>query len=439
MAGDSPGDGPDFGGFGFDPEALSKIPLFRELGKLLSWQGGPVNWDLAKQVAQGIAGEPRLAIGVDADQAAWADAVRVAESWLDPHTTLEAVQGPALALTAQEWVVRAADQGGIARYVEPIAAGMQEALGKGLADQLPGGMAGLGGLQGAMTPMTAMLTGMQVGTIAGHLAGQLMGAYDLGVPTLQPDVVATVGDQAAQVARDEGLSADEVRFWLALRECVHRRVFAGVDWLVEHLTGEMGRFAAAAEIDPSALTQGMGGLGGLGPDLLGDPEALQRMAEQAGAGMQPTAEQRAITARLQALVSLVAGYADVLVRRAGAGKLTQLDRIEAITLRRRADGGEGERFLAQLIGLDLKPEDVRAGRTFCEAVLAARGPNGLDVVWRDPAHLPSPAEIAEPSRWLVRLAAEEAAAGAAPAVDPTLEDAPLDVEIPDDLSDLDDR
>ncbi len=423
-----------FGGFGFDPEGLSNIPLFRELGKLMSWQGGPVNWDLAKQMAAGIAGEPQLAIGVDADPAAWADAVRVTEMWLDAHTTLEAVDGPALALTAQEWVARAADQGGIARYVEPIATGMQEAMGKGLADQLPGGMGGLEGLAGAMTPITAMLTGMQVGTIAGHLAGQLMGSYDLGVPTLAPEVVATVGDSAARLARDHGLSADEVRFWLALRECVHRRVFAGVDWLMGHLTSEMGRFAGAMDVDPSALAERMGGLGGLTPDLLSDPEALQRLAEEAGGGMEPSEEQRAILARLQALVSLVAGYADVMVRRAGAGKLTNLARIEEVTVRRRGEQGPGEQFLAQLIGLDLRPSDVRAGEAFCEAVLAARGPNGLDVIWRDAAHLPTPAEIAEPSRWLIRLAAEEAETGVAPALDDL---PPADVEIPDDLGGLD--
>lgn len=425
----------DPGAFGFDPEALSKIPLFKELQKLMSWQGGAVNWDIARQTAAGIAGEPVLAIGVDADQAAWADAVRVTESWLDAHTGLPAVTGRSLALTAQEWVQMAASEGGIARYVEPIATGMQEALSKGLADQLPGGMSGLAGLQGAMGPMTAMLTGMQVGTIAGHLSGQLLGTYDLGVPTVDPTVVATVGDAAGQLALEYGLDNHEVRFWLALRECVHRRVFAGVEWFTQHLTDEMGRFAAAAEFDPSAIAGQMGGLESLSPDMLSDPEAMQRMAEQAGdMGLEPSAAQREILSRVQAMVSLVAGYADVMVTRAGQGKLPTLTRIEEITRRRRAAAGSGEQFLTQLVGLDLRPADTEQGRTFCEAVLAARGPRGLDTVWRDPAHLPSPAEIADPSRWLLRLAAEEAEDG----VESTLEDLPeADIEIPDDLGGLD--
>ena len=33
------------------PDLAGKVPLFAELQKLLSWQGGPVNWDLARQLA----------------------------------------------------------------------------------------------------------------------------------------------------------------------------------------------------------------------------------------------------------------------------------------------------------------------------------------------------------------------------------------------------
>ena len=40
------------GGAGGSPEdLLGKMPLFAELQKLMSWSGGPVNWDLARQGA----------------------------------------------------------------------------------------------------------------------------------------------------------------------------------------------------------------------------------------------------------------------------------------------------------------------------------------------------------------------------------------------------
>ena len=52
--GDPFGLGALFGGIagGGSPEdLLGKMPLFAELQKLMSWSGGPVNWDLARQGA----------------------------------------------------------------------------------------------------------------------------------------------------------------------------------------------------------------------------------------------------------------------------------------------------------------------------------------------------------------------------------------------------
>jgi len=36
---------------GIPDDLAGKVPLFAELEKLLSWSGGPVNWDLARQLA----------------------------------------------------------------------------------------------------------------------------------------------------------------------------------------------------------------------------------------------------------------------------------------------------------------------------------------------------------------------------------------------------
>jgi putative hydrolase len=123
--------------------------------------------------------------------------------------------------------------------------------------------------------------------------------------------------------------------------------------------------------------------------------------------LEPTAGQKAALGRLQALVALVEAYSDTVIRTAAGEKLTTLPRIEEATRRRRAEKGPGERFLAQLIGLDLKPADFRLGQTFCDSVITARGQEGLDRVWQDPDHLPTERELAEPSVWLVRMAARE--------------------------------
>jgi putative hydrolase len=394
---------------GFDPRLFESVPLFRELAKLLSWRGGPVNWELAGQTAAALVtgSEKYEATDVQAT-AEFAQAVHVAELWLDPVIILPAVDGPVQAYTRMEWVRLATSSGGLGTYVEPVAEGMASALSKGL----PGELGGLQGIVGgpfgdAMRSMGAMLYGVQVGTIAGHLAGQLLGTYDLGLPTVDPRVVGTVGDAARTFARDYGFDQIEFRYWLALREAVHRRMFVGVGWLRDHLAGLIRAFASAADFDPRTLMEQLGSLG-LDPRALTDPSSMQEVLSQPEAfTLEPTGGQKAALGRIQTLVAFIEAYSDTVLRAAAGEKLSTLARIEEAARRRRAEQGPGERFLAQLIGLDLKPADFRLGQRFCEAVITARGQEGLDRVWRDPDNLPTQRELADPSVWLVRMAAKE--------------------------------
>lgn len=406
--------GGGFGG-GFDPSMFNNVPLFRELAKVMSWRGGPVNWDLAVQTATGIVeGEAEQPVS-DRESEEFGQAVTTAELWLDQVTELPAVEGPARHLRRLDWVRLAATAKGLGTYVEPIAEGAVEGMAGQLPEELSGMLGGMGGQAGgenpiaqAMQSMGAMLYGMQTGTITGHLAGQLLGTYDLGVPTIDPATIGPVGGTAAAFAADYDVDPTELRHWLALSEAAHRRMYAGVGWLVEEIAGLIRRFAAEADSDAQSMFDQLGGMG-IDPN---DPASLQRALEAPDAfRLEPSAGQQQVLRRLQALVSFTEAWTDTVVREASGDKLPALPRIEEAIRRRRAEQGPGERFLTQLVGLDLTPSDVRLAQEFCAAVLVARGQEGLDRVWRDPAHLPSLEELAEPSRWLVRMAAVELEAG----------------------------
>jgi putative hydrolase len=422
---------------GFDPRMFAGVPLFQELAKVLSWRGGPVNWDLAVQTATALVAareqdRGRALTQGDREGEELAQAVSVAELWLDGITDLPAVEGPVRALSTTEWIRMACSSDGLGLYVEPVAEGMGAALGRGLgqAPELEG-VQGLPDLAGMLAPMGALLYGVQVGSITGQLADQLLGTYDLGVPTADPRVVGTVGDHARRFAAEYDFDSTEFRYWLALREAAHRRQFAGVAWLRDHLAGLVRRFAEAAEFDPSGLLESFGGAG-LDPSALSDPSRLRDALEGPDAfRVEPTPAQRQVLGRLQALVAFTEGWVDTVLRAAAGDKLPSLSRIEEAVRRRRAEKGAGEQALEQLIGLDLKPADVRTGSAFCQAVVAARGQSGLDRAWHRPENLPSPAELADPSRWLVRMAADEIG----------MPDDPLGStdlpEVPDDPSGLD--
>lgn len=398
--------------FGFDPRMFSGVPLLGELAKVLSWTGGPINYDIAGDTARSIAvPEGQLPVATaDRDAEAFAQAVEVAELWLDQVTDVPAVKGPADALTPLDWVRTAAGPAGLGGYIEPLASAANAAVTGGqlpeemqaMAAQLGPGMAAqLGQVAGAFG---AMAYGFQLGTVAGHMAGQLLGLYDLGLPTIEPGRVGTVGRTAEQFAADYEFEPTEFRYWLALREAAFRRLWAGVPWLHPHLVGLLGRFAAESDASAGSMLSNLGGMGfdpmnpGAMEAALTDPDAFT---------VELTTAQRHILEQMQAVVALVEGWNETLVRAAAGEKLPALPRIQEAMRRRRAEKGPGEQFLQQLLGLDLTPADLRVGVSFCEAVVAARGQEVLDRIWQNEKLLPHPGELAEPSRWLVRYAAAE--------------------------------
>jgi uncharacterized protein (DUF2342 family) len=118
---------------------FENVPLFRELYKVMSWQGGPVNWNLAGQTAVALASPTNEQPVSDRDQDEFARAVEAAELWLDEATDLAAVSGSVRALSRREWVELACTPEGLGAYAEPIAAGMSKALRRQLPEDLQGG------------------------------------------------------------------------------------------------------------------------------------------------------------------------------------------------------------------------------------------------------------------------------------------------------------
>src|SRR6266545_3049679 len=128
-----PGEGGDF---------FSRIPLFREFARLLSGELGPVNWELARQVAvataigaETLGGPPALPVPKftpePGEQRAWDDHLRLAELWVDP---VSALPGPDRPLTAQlvsrpDWAEKVLRS--FPPLIEPGASRMADSLGPG--------------------------------------------------------------------------------------------------------------------------------------------------------------------------------------------------------------------------------------------------------------------------------------------------------------------
>ncbi len=410
---------------------------------------GPVDWTLAERVALQVAAEDDRA-PTDQERAQANEALQLAEHWLDATTLPAPPDAGALVVgSRQEWVNAALVA--LKPLIEPVAAATADALvelaeqqmgelsdddGAALEElermgippafaQMIGNLMGSGDLGPMLRPASAAMTGIQTGQVVGNLAQQLLGQYDLGIPTAPRSQAHQLAVNVTETFDGYDLDTTEVAIVVALQEAAHRRLYHAIPWLEDHVRGLVASFAAGTEVDPHRLQRMMEELmSGVDHD---DPDELREaMHKAAQLKLEPTSAQLRVLERLQGVICLVGAWARHEAGRAIEGRLPSLDRIAEVLRRRRATRGDGEQLLSGLLGLDLKPEDETAGERFVAAVEEALGPEGLHRALAHPENLPDADELAQPGRWIERMTDQVDVPDDASALFGELEDAPVE-------------
>jgi putative hydrolase len=410
--------GPDAGGplgaFGAMGDPQQFADALRQFADMLSWRGGAVNWDLAKNVARHAivaAGDPSV---LDAQRRDITEAVRLADLWLDEATSFPSGVRKIEAWSRSEWLEATFPVW--AKFCDPIAAkgveamsGMFNADPGQLGDDVPeelrqalgafgggaGGLGGLGGLAAMMRQIGGAMIGSQTGTAVGELAREVIGSADIGLP-MGPEGVAALLP-AGVAAFGQGLSVDagEVRLFLALREAAHQRLFAHVPWLRAHLLGAVEQYASGITVDMARLQEAM-------PEVdMTNPEALREALS--GEGLfrpEDTPAQKAALTRLETALALVEGWVATVVSAAARERLTHAEALAEAIRRRRATGGPAERTFATLVGLELRPRRLREATTIWQGLTQARGIDGRDALWAHPDLLPAADDLENPDTFV---------------------------------------
>ncbi|MGK5638935.1 zinc-dependent metalloprotease [Streptomyces sp. URMC 126] len=386
------GANPAFGGM--NPGDLGAA--FQQLGQMLSYEGGPVNWDMAKDiarqtVAQGTADGSKDASVSAGERAAVQEAVRLADLWLDGVTSLPSGSGTAVAWSRAEWVEATLPVW--RELVDPVA----ERVGSAMGDVLPEEMRAMAGpLLGMMRSMGGAMFGTQIGQAVGVLAGEVVGSTDIGLPLGPAGKAALLPVNVEAFGSGLGVPQEEVRLYLALREAAHQRLFAHVPWLRSHLFGAVEGYARGIKVDTTKLEDVVGQL---------DPTRPEQMQEALQQGMfQPedTPEQKAALARLETALALVEGWVDAVVHAAAAPHLPSAGALRETLRRRRASGGPAEQTFATLIGLELRPRRLRDASRLWASLTDARGADGRDALWEHPDMLPTAADLDDPDGFVHR-------------------------------------
>ena len=394
--GKEPSAGDPFAGFGLPgaggiPEDLAgKVPLFAALQQLLSAQNGPVNWDLARQMAvSALAGAHRSPTPIERSQTA--EAIRLADHWLDPVTPLPSGVGAIESWSRVEWVERTLPAWAL--LCDPVAARVVGAMGSILPTDAPPEAAPLLGM---MSQVGGLMFGAQVGQALAKLAGEVLASTDVGLPLGPTGVAALLPDNVAAFGQGLELPADEVRLFLALREAAYHRLFRHVPWLRQRLFDAVDAYARGITVDRDAIERAMSEVD---PQ---DPESMQRALQ--GGMFEPsvTPEQQTALARLETLLALVEGWVDDVVGAAAADRLPGADALRETLRRRRATGGPAEQTFATLVGLELRPRRLREAAQLWTLLREERGPDGRDELWKHPDLLPSGEDLDDPAAFVRR-------------------------------------
>jgi putative hydrolase len=381
--------GPGFGA-GLPDDLAGKAPLFAALQQMLSAQSGPVNWELAKQMAVSqLSAGHRSPTPVERSQIA--EAIRLADHWLDPATSLPSGVTAIESWSRVEWVERTLPAW--AQLCDPVASRVVGAMGSIVPEEAA---AEAGPLLGMVGQVGGLMFGAQVGQAVAKLAGEVLTSTDVGLPLGPPGVAALLPDNVAAFGQGLERPADEVRLFLALREAAYHRLFKHVPWLRQRLFDAVDAYARGITVDRDAIERAMTEIN---PE---DPESMQKALQ--GGMFEPsvTPEQQVALARLETLLALVEGWVDDVVGAAAADRLPGAEALRETLRRRRATGGPAEQTFATLVGLELRPRRLREASTLWRTLREQKGPDGRDELWTHPDLLPAADDLDDPEGFVRR-------------------------------------
>ncbi|MFZ2501897.1 MAG: zinc-dependent metalloprotease, partial [Nocardioides sp.] len=319
-------------------------------------------------------------------RAAVADALRLADHWLDSATGFPSGITQTAAWSKAEWIVNTSDRWKL--LVEPVAGQAIGALGGALPQEARDAM---GPLVNMMGKASGAMFASQAGAALGALAGEVLASSDIGLPLGPVGTAALVPTNLA--AFTEGLDQvtdEDVLLYLALREAAHQRLFAHVPWLRDHLIGAVADYATGIQIDTGAIEEQLRGI---------DPMNPMAMQEALGSGLfepKKSPAQQAALDRLEVTLALVEGWVDEIVTQATHERMPVAAKLREAFRRRRAAGGPAEQTFGSLVGLELRPRRLRDASTLWGSLRDRQGPEARDGVWMHPHLLPTAADLDDP-------------------------------------------
>ncbi|MGC8512571.1 MAG: zinc-dependent metalloprotease [Acidimicrobiales bacterium] len=385
--------------------------LMRNIAHMFTNQG-PLNWEVAAQMAQWAATEGQAEPNPDPVwRVRFEELLRVADMHVAEATGLEwpsAGLGNVLAITRSEWAKRTLEDWHglfetLAARLVPARDGQDPSPTGTLFPTIAPGEEQSGDplsslFSGLPQMLGPFLVALQVGSMVGQLATRAMGQFDPLAPRPYRPEVVIVTSTVERFAAEWSLPDDDVRMWLCLHETLHRAVL-GQRFVLDRLSGLVEGYvdAFSPQADPIEARLAdldISDMAGM-QAAFADPSTL--LAEM------QNDRQRSIQEQIRAVLCALSGYVDYQIDKIGRRLVGSYPVVSEAFRRRRMEETPGTTVLAQLFGITLAQEDYEAARSFTNGVLERAGEASLSRLWISERNLPTPAELKAPGLWLARI------------------------------------
>lgn len=372
-------------------QPFGDIPLFREIQRLLAGEGGPVNLEIARQIAGSIvAGAGNDPTPGRELTASYQNAVITAQQLLAGYTRRSFDEPPSAAvITRATWVDITLR--GWSWLMEEFASRLTTMVDEPEAEGAPQG------LEAIVSQIVPLMMGLQVGSLTGHLGTEALFRHELPIPREDDGKLFLVASNAERTVENYSFDHDDFLAWVALRDTGRQLIVAASPWVHRYFRSALSELIASVEIDTGSLESRMMDLQSRG---IG---AMQSLAPEDALPVLHTERHRGALERLRALFAVFEGYATHAATQVASESIKTFSRIEEGMARHSASPSQGKQALASILGISLDKQITAQGATFCAAVVKLRGMDHLNRVWDAPDNLPSVPEIKDPFAWMERV------------------------------------
>jgi coenzyme F420 biosynthesis associated uncharacterized protein len=373
------------------------LPVYRSLRRAFrGGNEGMVDWEQAREIAVMVAQSEGTAPAATEEvrrdfEAMMKRSVELVKEYshLDPG---EAV-GPLLVFGRPDWIE--ANLESFQLIFEPMAESYGKTLHKLEERRKKPMRMGRGFSRGLLTA--------QLGMVIGYLARGVLGQFDLGLPRPEDGGKLYIVYPNLLKAEDKlRLVPEDFRLWITLHEVTHAFEFAANPWIRQYLRSLMESYFKSV----SLRLEEMGTR--LRPQELRNTQKLNEIINQGGLiSVVHNPEQREILSRIQAFMSLVEGYSNLIMDVAGKETIPSFKEM-SMAFRHRRDSKTGaERFVERMLGFDLKLQQYQIGELFCKEVAEKKGLDFLNLAWKREENLPDSEEIRHAFQWIERMEGSE--------------------------------